>query len=66
MIVNAMHQDLGTWETSAKQAVFTEFLMGLHKKFGPVVSFWWEKQYTVSIATAELYKQHQHLSDRPR
>ncbi|KAL8600514.1 hypothetical protein ACOMHN_005008 [Nucella lapillus] len=57
--------ELGNLGDMGKAGSLHEFLMGLHKKFGPVVSFWWGKQYTVSIATAELFKQHQHLFDRP-
>ncbi|KAL8600517.1 hypothetical protein ACOMHN_005011 [Nucella lapillus] len=55
----------GNLKDISKAGSLHEFLMGLHKEFGPVVSFWWGKQYTVSIATAELFKQHQHLFDRP-
>ncbi|XP_076461690.1 cytochrome P450 20A1-like [Babylonia areolata] len=42
-----------------------QFLMALHKEFGPIASFWWGKQQTVSIASPELFKQHHHIFDRP-
>ena len=42
------------------------FLMGLHKKFGPIASFWWGKTYTVSIASPELFEEQLDLTERPR
>ena len=42
-----------------------DFLMGLHAQFGPIASFWWEKNYTVSIASVELFKEHNNVFDRP-
>lgn len=42
-----------------------EFLLDLHKQFGPIASFWWGRTYTVSIASANLFKEHQHVFDRP-
>lgn len=42
-----------------------EFLLGLHKQFGPIASFWWGKRYTVSIASAELFEEIEHVFDRP-
>lgn len=43
-----------------------EFLVDLHKKFGPIASFWWGQDYVVSIASPELFKEHQYVFDRPR
>jgi len=43
-----------------------EFLMDLHKQFGPISSFWMGRQYVVSIASPELFKEHQSVFDRPR
>ena len=40
--------------------------MNLHKKFGPIASFWWGKKYTVSIASAELFEEINDIFDRPR
>ncbi|XP_067649589.1 cytochrome P450 20A1-like [Haliotis asinina] len=42
-----------------------EFLMDLHKQFGPIASFWMGPQLVVSIGSAELFKQHQNVFDRP-
>lgn len=42
-----------------------EFLVKLHEEYGGIASFWWGKQFTVSIASAELFKEHQQLFDRP-
>ncbi|XP_048237190.1 cytochrome P450 20A1-like [Haliotis rufescens] len=42
-----------------------EFLMDLHQQFGPIASFWMGPQLVVSIASAELFKQHQNVFDRP-
>ena len=56
----------GNLDDIAKAGSFHDFLMELHEQFGPIVSFWWEKQYAVSIASAELFEEQQHLFDRPR
>ncbi|OWF40771.1 cytochrome P450 20A1-like [Mizuhopecten yessoensis] len=42
-----------------------EFLLDLHKQFGSIVSFWIGKEYVVSIASPELFKEHQGVFDRP-
>ncbi|KAK7476474.1 hypothetical protein BaRGS_00032309 [Batillaria attramentaria] len=42
-----------------------EFLIDLHGRFGPIASFWWEKQFTVSIASPDLFKEQQNVFDRP-
>ncbi|KAK3588054.1 hypothetical protein CHS0354_012100 [Potamilus streckersoni] len=42
-----------------------EFLTDLHKKFGDVVSFWMGQKFVVSIASPELFKEHQGVFDRP-
>lgn len=49
----------------ARAGSLHEFLLDLHQRFGPIVSFWWGRQYTVSIASAELFKEHHHVFDRP-
>ena len=43
----------------------TEFLDKLHKEFGPIASFWIEKEFIVSIASPELFKEVSHIFDRP-
>ena len=50
----------------AKAGSLHEFLLDLHKQFGPIASFWWGRTYTVSIASADLFKEHHHVFDRPR
>ncbi|KAL5006402.1 hypothetical protein ScPMuIL_015208 [Solemya velum] len=42
-----------------------EYLVKLHKEYGPITSFWMGGSHVVSIASPELFKQHQHLFDRP-
>ncbi|XP_070211491.1 cytochrome P450 20A1-like isoform X2 [Littorina saxatilis] len=55
----------GNLNDVGKAGSLHEFLMKLHKEYGPVASFWFGTQYTVSIASPELFKQHQNLFDRP-
>lgn len=35
-----------------------EFLVNLHEKYGPVVSFWFGRRLVVSIGSIDLLKQH--------
>ncbi|XP_077997363.1 cytochrome P450 20A1-like [Glandiceps talaboti] len=42
-----------------------EFLMKLHSKYGPVASFWYGKNYFVSLGSPQAFKDHTKLSDRP-
>ncbi|XP_014669853.1 PREDICTED: cytochrome P450 20A1-like [Priapulus caudatus] len=42
-----------------------EFLQELHDKYGPIASFWRGTQYTISIASPDLFKEQQHVFDRP-
>ncbi|KAK3731832.1 hypothetical protein QZH41_020193 [Actinostola sp. cb2023] len=37
----------------------------LHKTYGGIVSFWWGKTYTVSVACPRLWKDIQSVFDRP-
>ena len=41
------------------------YLVKLHQQYGDIVSFWLGKEYIISIASPELFKQHSHLFDRP-
>ena len=43
----------------------TEFLIDIHKKYGPITSFWLGPTQVVSLASPELIKQVVHLFDRP-
>ncbi|XP_076460826.1 cytochrome P450 20A1-like [Babylonia areolata] len=54
----------GNMNDIEKAGSLHQFLMGLHKEFGPIASFWWGKQQAVSIASPELFKQHHHVFDR--
>lgn len=54
----------GNFEDIAKAGSLHEFLVKLHKEFGPIASFWWGTQHATSIASPELFKQHQDLFDR--
>lgn len=54
----------GNLEDIAKAGSLHEFLMDLHKQFGPIASFWWKKRHVVSIASAELFAETQHMFDR--
>ena len=41
------------------------YVNGLHKTFGPVVSFWWGKQIVVSLSSSAAFKDVQALFNRP-
>lgn len=49
----------------SKAGSIAEFLEELHAKFGPIASFWFGKELTVSVASPELFKETSHLFDRP-
>ncbi|KAL4227899.1 hypothetical protein ACF0H5_013340 [Mactra antiquata] len=49
----------------AEQGSLHEFLLYLHKRYGPIASFWWGPQYVVSIANDALFKEHHGVFDRP-
>jgi len=55
----------GNFGDIAKAGSLHEFLMDLHGQFGNIASFWWGKSYTVSIADAQLFKEHHTVFDRP-
>jgi len=42
-----------------------QYMQQLHKTYGNIVSFWWGKRYTVSVACPTLWKDIQHIFDRP-
>ena len=50
----------------AKAGSLHEFLLGLHKQFGPIASFWWGKMYVISTASGELFEEHRDLRNKPR
>ncbi|XP_005397100.1 PREDICTED: cytochrome P450 20A1 [Chinchilla lanigera] len=39
-----------------------EFLVNLHERYGPVVSFWFGRRLVVSLGTVEVLKQHINLN----
>lgn len=59
-------EENGNLDDIAKAGSFHDFLMELHKQYGPIASFGWGKQYAVSIASAELFEEQQHIFDRPQ
>lgn len=44
---------------------FHPFLKKLHDTYGPISGFWNGEQYTVSLASPELWKEHIKVFDRP-
>ena len=41
-----------------------EFLADLHKKFGPIASFWKGNEFVISIASAEIFKEAWNMNER--
>ena len=56
----------GNLEDVSNAGTLHEFLLKLHNRFGPIASFWWEKTFTVSVASAELFEEQLDIFDRPR
>ena len=48
-----------------KAGSLPQFLNDLHKQHGPIVSFWINREFIVSIASPETHKEVAHLFDRP-
>lgn len=65
MIYHLFHSD-GNLSDIREAGSLMEYVIDLHGKYGQIVSFWLGKQYTVSIASPELFKEHSHIFDRPR
>ena len=42
-----------------------EFLLDIHKQYGPIASFWFGQRFVASISSSELFKEHQNVFDRP-
>ncbi|CAH1789282.1 unnamed protein product [Owenia fusiformis] len=49
----------------AKAGSLHEFLSLLHERYGKIAHFWMGPRFVVSIASAELFKQHLKVFDRP-
>ncbi|XP_072179123.1 cytochrome P450 20A1-like [Diadema setosum] len=55
----------GNLDEIADAGSLHQFLVKLHAEFGDIVSFYYTDQLCVSIASPELYKEHQAVFDRP-
>ena len=64
-MINPCYFRDGNFGDIAKAGSLHDFLVGLHKQFGPIASFWYGPMYTVSIADAKLFQEHSHVFDRP-
>ncbi|KAJ8023977.1 Cytochrome P450 20A1 [Holothuria leucospilota] len=42
-----------------------EFLVKLHKQYGPIASFWYGDKFTVSVASPVMFKELKAVFDRP-
>ena len=57
--------ELGNIPDISRHGSFHSFILDVHKRMGPIVSFWYNKNHCVSIASAPLFKEVQHMFDRP-
>ncbi|CAF1586523.1 unnamed protein product, partial [Didymodactylos carnosus] len=57
--------ELGNLKDVSHAGSLHEYLMRLHKKYGPIASFYWGKQYVVSLASIESWHATMRLFDRP-
>ncbi|CAF1278338.1 unnamed protein product [Adineta ricciae] len=63
--LSASNPELGNLDDIGRSGSLHEFLTKLHKKFGPIASFYWGKQRVVSIASPEAFHETRRLFDRP-
>lgn len=63
--VAASDPELGNLGDIGKAGSLHQYLTHLHRKFGPIVSFYWFKEPVVSIASPEAFHQTRRLFDRP-
>ena len=63
--VSASDSELGNLGDIGKAGSLHEYLTHLHRKFGPIVSFYWYKEPVISIASPEAFHQTRRLFDRP-
>lgn len=61
----ASDSELGNLPDVKKAGSLHEFLVDLHKKFGPVASFWWGKELAVSLGSPVPWRDVVTLFDRP-
>jgi cytochrome P450 family 20 subfamily A len=64
--VTASHPELGNLGDISQAGSLHQYLTKLHKKFGPIVSFYWGEKRVVSIASPEAFHETRRLFDRPR
>ncbi|CAF0975915.1 unnamed protein product [Rotaria sordida] len=63
--VNASDSEMGNLEDLGRAGSLHQYLTQLHKKFGPITSFYWGKQRVVSIASPDAFHDTRRLFDRP-
>jgi len=63
--VEPSNPETGNLEDIKKAGGLHCYVNGLHKTFGPVVSFWWGKQLVVSLGSPAAFKDVQTLFNRP-
>ena len=63
--VTASHPELGNLGDLHQAGSLHQYLTKLHKKFGPIVSFYWGKGRVVSVASPDAFYDIRHLFDRP-
>jgi cytochrome P450 family 20 subfamily A len=63
--VTASNPELGNLGDIGQAGSLHQYLTKLHKKFGPIVSFYWGKARVVSIASPEAFQETRRLFDRP-
>lgn len=55
----------GNLPDMAKAGSVHEYLIELHEKYGEIVSFWWGKEYAVSLSSVDYWKEIQPIFDKP-
>lgn len=57
--------EMGNLGDVGKAGSLHQYMMLLHEKYGPIAGFWWAKQYVVSLAAPEYWKEIKSIFDRP-
>jgi len=63
--VSPSDSELGNLGDIGRAGSLHQYLTELHKKYGPIVSFYWNKDRVVSIASPEAFHETRRLFDRP-
>jgi cytochrome P450 family 20 subfamily A len=63
--MKARSKEMGNLEDLGKAGGLYPFLLGLHKEYGKIASFWFGSQKVVSISSPELFKEQLSVFDRP-